>query len=191
VNRVIRRPGGFVLPLGALVALAAFLVFNPLREDEDTNAEKGNQQADYELYGSRIDRLDDAGQLSLRLFTKTASHLPSRAGTLLTEVTLLQPNEQAVPNRLQAPSGFIPDDQSLPMRLAAPVRIEIQDRHGGLPWQLETGELEYRSQTQQLHSSAPVTLTQGDNRLAAQALDADLRQGQVVLLGQVRARYVP
>jgi hypothetical protein len=34
-------------------------------------------------------------------------------------------------------------------------------------------------------------LTQGHNRLAAQALDADLRQGQVVLLGQVRARYVP
>lgn len=188
MNRAIRRPWGFLLPLGAL---AAFLVFNPLRENDDTDAEKGNPQADYELHGSRIDRLDDAGRLSLRLFTKTASHLPLLAGTTLTEVTLLQPNEQAVPNRLQAPSGFIPDDQSLPMRLAAPVRIEIQDPHAGLPWRLVTGDLEYRSQTQQLHSSAPVILTQGDNRLAAQALDADLRQGQVVLLGQVRARYVP
>lgn len=188
MNRAIRRPWGFLLPLGAL---AAFLAFNPLREERDADAENGNPQADYELHGSRIDRLDDAGQLSLRLFTKIASHLPSLAGTTLTEVTLLQPNEQAVPNRLQAPSGFIPDDQSLPMRLAAPVRIEIQDRHAGLPWQLETGELEYRSQTQQLHSNAPVTLTQGDNRLAAQGIDADLRQGQVVLLGQVRARYVP
>jgi LPS export ABC transporter protein LptC len=188
VNRVIRRPWGFLLPLAAL---AAFLAFNPLREERDTNAENGNPQADYELHGSRIDRLDDAGQLSLRLFTTTASHLPSLAGTTLTEVTLLQPNQQAVPNRLQAPSGFIPDDQSLPMRLAAPVRIEIQDHHAGLPWRLEAGELEYRSQTQQLHSSAPVIVMQGDNRLAAQALDADLRQGQVVLLGQVRALYVP
>lgn len=188
MNRSIRRPWGFLLPLGALTA---FLVFNPLREEQHTNAESGTPPADYELNGSRIDRLDDAGRLSLRLFTRTASHIPARAGTTLTEVTLLQPNEQTVPNRLQAPSGFIPDDRGLPMRLAAPVQIEIQDRHTGLPWKIEAGDLEYRSQTQQLHSSSPVTLTQGGNRLVAQALDADLRQGQVVLLGQVRARYVP
>lgn len=184
----ISRPLGFLLAVGAL---AVFLIFNPLREDSNTDADSGNSQADYELHGSRIDRLDDIGRLSLRLFTNTAIHLPLLAGTTLTEVTLLQPNEQAVPNRLQAPSGFIPDDQTRPMRLSAPVRIEIQDRAAGLPWNLETGELEYLTQTQQLHSSAPVTLVQGSNRLEAQGLDADLRQGRVTLRGQVRARYVP
>lgn len=178
---------GLLLPLGALALL---LAFNSLREDRNQDGESGNLRADYELLDSRIDRLDDNGNLSLRLFTRTASHLPSRAGTTLTEVTLLQPNEQAVPNRLQAPGGFIPDDPARPMQLTAPVRIEIQHHEAGLPWKLETGELEYQSRTQQIQSNAPIIVAQGGNRLTAQAFHADLKQGRIILQGQVRARYV-
>jgi LPS export ABC transporter protein LptC len=173
-----------------VTALGVLLMLRPTQDPGDADTKNPDSQPDYELHGSRIDRLDDEGQLALRLFSDTAIHLPALAGTTITGVTLLQSTERPTPNRLRAPSGFVPDDQRQPMRLTAPVRIEIQDRHEGLPWDIEAGELEYWSQTQHLHSREPVTLTQGESQLEAQALDADLALGQVTLLGKVRARYV-
>lgn len=186
MNTTFRRPWRALLPIGALII---FLIVNPFRNPgtEPTDAEPA---ADYELHDSRIDRLDEDGRLSLRLLTATALHRPTLGGTEVRDVTLLQPTE-AVPNRLRAPSGFVPDDASLPIRLAAPVRVEIQDASRQQPWHLEGGEMRYRTGERQLESQQPVTVTQGNTRLEAQGLEADIAGGRLVLIGKVRVRYAP
>lgn len=186
MNTIFRRPWRALLPIGALIT---FLIVNPFR-NEGTKSADAEPEADYELHDSRIDRLDKDGRLSLRLLTATALHRPSLGGTEVRDVTLLQPTG-AVPNRLRAPSGFVPDDASLPIRLAAPVRVDIHDASRRLPWHLEGGEMHYRTGERQLESQQPVTVTQGSTRLEAQGLEADIAGGRLVLIGKVRALYAP
>lgn len=188
VKRLISRPWRVLLPAGVL---AVFLILNPLDKPRQDDMAPQTPTADYELHNSRIDQLDETGRLSLRLITKIALHRPTLAGTEVIDVTALQPTEHSMPNRLQAPNGFIPDDRTQPMRLGAPVKVEIQNQSGKSPWHLETGALEYIGASQRLESHTTVTVTQGKNRLEAEAFDADLALGHIVLTGQVRARYVP
>lgn len=188
VKRLISRPWGLLFPAGAL---AAFLALNSLDNPRQDDMASQTPTADYELHNSRIDQLDETGRLSLRLITRIARHRPALAGTEVIDVTALQPTEHATPNRLQAPDGFIPDDRTQPMRLGAPVKVEIQNQAGRSPWHLETGELEYIGARQRLASHTTVTVTQGKNRLEAEAFDADLAAGHIILTGQVKARYVP
>ena len=187
MNTSFGRPWRLLLPIGGLIV---FLIFNPFRNQGAQPADT-EPTADYELHDSRIDRLDEAGRVSLRLLTATALHRPSLGGTEVSDVTVLQPTGNAVPNRLHAPSGFVPDDGALPIRLAAPVRVEVQDARSRQPWHLEAGEMDYHARTQQLESRQPVTVTQGGTRLEAQGLEADVAGGRLVLIGKVRARYAP
>lgn len=194
INRMrSRQPKSWIIVVGVCIALGyGALHFTP-RDLALSDAPPQAKQALPETYiVGMVDRSFDAnGQLSHTLKAEQVTYYARSQGT---DGTLQKPrvlffNEKGTPWNLEADTGHIYSDNNTVTLNDNVVAYSHSEDHGQLT--LLTESLSIDTDKQYAHTDKPVTMRSARSNTQAVGLKADLQEGRLELLSEVRGRYEP
>ncbi|MCP8900186.1 LPS export ABC transporter periplasmic protein LptC [Gilvimarinus xylanilyticus] len=188
-----RQPKPWIIVVGFCIALGyGALHFTP-RDLALSDAPVQPKQTLPETYIlGMIDRsFDDDGRLSYTLEAEQVTYFEQGQGTdgTLTKPKVLFLSEKTTPWNLEADKGHVYSGNNTVILNDNVVAYSRSDDHGELTLLTET--LNIDTDKQYAHTDKPVTMRSARSNTQAVGLKADLQEGRMELLSEVRGRYEP
>ena len=123
---------------------------------------------------------DSNGDVAYRVFAALVEQPEQDESLVLSDVRVEYDSRTQIPWLVTAVRATISKGETMRLYEA---RLSSLPEPGAVSWIIEADELELQTETHLARSEHPVVLSQGNARLEAERLRADLKQGQIDLEG--------
>ncbi len=180
--------------LAALLIIAAAIISllmlgerrEPLPPPAPVEAEE--EQPDYWMESSRIERFDEDGERLLLLDSDRLAHFPSDERSEMRQVRAEQRGPESLLWEMHAEHGPVTGDRSL-VALSGDVRMERRAPHGPSTW-LYTDSLEFLPRDDLARTDDPVRMERGATITTGIGLHAAMAEDRLIIKQEVRTRHV-
>lgn len=179
------------LILFALLALGSWWLVRSMPELLPPGIDKQlRQDPDYRLENFTVKSFDASGRMTREISGQSATHFPASQELHIDKIRLFAENEAGTRVQAQAQNGVSKEAQQQVVLSGQVSAVRSADTHG--PRMSLKGEtLTALLDEERLISSRPVELMRGGDKVTAQNMDFDTRNGHYALQGLVKSTLAP